>query len=110
MNVSTIYLNSIEIEWKPGGISDVIYYMIKYKKIDLDAENLESEEYDIDNDHQYSTINTTNTKIRIGNFLKPYTLYEFRIIAVNQLGKSPPTSPLVVRTAAASMYYFSNIF
>lgn len=86
------------MEWKPGGLSEISYYLVKYRKIDSNKKNLE----DSDIDSNYSIFNTTSTRVKIGNSLKPYTFYEFRVEAVNQLGKSLPTGPLIVRTAAAS--------
>ncbi|CAF0709711.1 unnamed protein product [Brachionus calyciflorus] len=116
-NVTNIYLNSIEIEWKPGGLSEVLHYLIKYKKIDMDRDtdnvdtsNRDSEDFDIDDDNEeYTTLNTSNTKMKIGNSLKPYTLYEIRVISVNHLGKSAPSKALVVRTAAAKPGNVKNI-
>lgn len=98
--MTTIYFNSIELEWKPGGISEISYYLIKYRKVVSDKKELEDN--DIDASSNYLIYNTTSTRVKIGNSLKPYTLYEFRVVAVNQLGRSSPTGSLVVRTAAAS--------
>lgn len=72
--------------------------MVKYRKANLDKKGLE----DNDIDSGYSIFNTTNTRVKIGNSLRPYTFYEFRLVAVNDLGNSLSTDSLVVRTAAAS--------
>jgi hypothetical protein len=148
--VATNYYNSIELEWKPGGISDVLYYNIKYREYkkkgidteilssDYDESNIdtnhriqeniynnendasmsydnENETNDIDSDSDYSgeqidnennnkfiSINTTNTRFKVDNTLKPYTFYEFKVSAVNMLGKSDETNTIRVRTAATS--------
>jgi hypothetical protein len=51
----------------------------------------------------YVAINTTSTKLKVGNsMLKPFTQYEFKLLAANSLGFSKETDPVVVRTAATS--------
>lgn len=123
--VSTIYSNSIEIEWRPGGLSDVLYYVVKYRLKKSSSVNDNSgyannnvdddyyDEYDdyneddgplMDSDSKFEVLNTTSTKLKVGSSLKPFTLYEFRVSAVNLLGKSPESKPLIVRTAATSKF------
>lgn len=68
-----------------------------------------SEEYNEEETNEdYLSLNTTNTKLKVGTSLKAYTLYEFRVIAVNLLGKSKATRPILVRTAPTSKDSFLN--
>lgn len=123
VKVSTIYSNSIEIEWKPGGVSDVAFYTVKYRQHPLDAEiDMDVDENDpIDFesladdgssdipsliDYYFKRLNTTSTKVKVGTSLKAFTLYEFRVVAVNLLGSSEETEPVLVRTAATSNHSF----
>jgi hypothetical protein len=50
----------------------------------------------------YTVITTTLSKYKIGNTLKPFTYYEFRLSAANSLGESRTSRPLIVRTASTS--------
>lgn len=90
--------------------------MVKYRKYPLDNElalevdeldeevNLDSSESDDFNlsEYYYKRVNSTLTKVKIGSNLTAYTLYEFRVAAVNALGSSDETEPILVRTAATS--------
>lgn len=123
MNVATIYYNSIELEWKPGGISDVLFYNIQYRQytrpnvdteiysIDFDQSNIERdhdihEDYDnFNSPERFVSVNTTNTRFKVDNTLKPYKFYEFKVAAVNLLGMSEETNTIRVRTAATSNYF-----
>ncbi len=115
--MSTIYYNSIELEWKPTGFSDVLFYIVKYRpykeeiidelNADLEQHSVHddsfTEDENIDNNNHFISINTTNSKLKVGNnMLKPFTFYEFRVVAANLLGLSKETSSLIVRTAATS--------
>lgn len=135
--MTTVYSNSIEIEWKPGGASDIINYRVKYRlyKSSLESDQTLSNDYNEqaasneineysnndyvlnqsndyydsneDIDENYSIMITNSTRFRIGNSsapLKPYTFYEFKVVAANALGLSKETNTLVVRTAATSKY------
>ena len=118
LNVTTIYFNSIEIEWKTGGVSDILYYIVKYRQyennlneivtndyIDLSREIVDQDSAET-NENGFISINTTNTKLKVGTNLRPYTFYEFKVAAVNQLGHSQDTEPIKIRTAATSMLFF----
>ena len=118
--MTTIYFNSIEIEWKPGGIADVLYYTVKYRPQpnsnlyeSLTRDELTRNFYDkrgflssdVDEDN-FKSINTTGTKLKVGTSLKPYTFYEFKVMAGNLLGLSDETDTILVRTAATSRETF----
>jgi len=119
--VTTIYSNSIEIEWRQGGISDVSYYIVKYKESE-DQEEFTSVNYDWNYKSQlasttssvdkegYIVLNTTSTKVKLGTTLKPYTLYEFKVVAVNSLGESEETEVISARTAATSEFRFQSAY
>ena len=119
LNASTIYYNSIEIEWKPGGISDILNYIVKYRPYkslneyefllnDFYDKSINDDNYlfdDFDSDSTFTSINTTHTKLKIGGF-KPNTLYEFKVSAANLLGLSKETESILIRTAATSNLCF----
>lgn len=131
--MSTVYSNSIEIEWKPGSLSEEYSYQVKYRLYKNKLENLDgemvsndyndqssSEEdysssvpqfndyYDTEeNDINFITVNTNNTRLKVGNSsypLKPYTFYEFKVVAASGASESKETNTLVVRTAATSKF------
>ena len=114
LNVTTIYFNSIEIEWKTGGISEVLYYIVKYRPQpnsylfdsltkDMRNFNAKSGSLSIDVDEEnFKSLNTTSTKLKVGTSLKPNTFYEFKVVAGNLLGLGDETDILLVKTAATS--------
>ena len=122
LNVTTIYYNSIEIEWKPGGISEVLYYIVKYRpqQNSEDYDTLTSDfprpsdsdknmlnlvdDYSSDNDENFKSLNTTSTKLKVGTSLKPYSVYEFKVMGGNLLGVGEETDIIRVRTAATSKH------
>lgn len=61
-------------------------------------------------DYYFRKLNTTATKVKVGTNLKAFTLYEFRVSAVNTLGASDETEPILVRTAATSKSYLAITF
>lgn len=108
-NVTTIYYNSIELEWRPGGISEVLYYILKYRRSINELDNYEDfyEATRNDDEHRrnsfdFQTINTTQTKYKVTNTLKSFTFYEFKVSAGNHLGLGRETNLLRVRTAPSS--------
>jgi len=70
------------------------------------AANQFNDYYDTEeNEINFLTINTNNTRFKVGNStypLKPYTFYEFKVVAINSVGESKETNTLIVRTAATS--------
>ena len=112
---------------KPGGASEIHYYLLHYRlarpyfneRNQLVSENeflladydyLDSSDAtaqhdpDLESNHhnEFITINTTSTRFRITNKLKPYTYYEFKIQAGNYLGLSELAPVIRARTAASS--------
>ena len=131
MNVATIYYNSIELEWNPGGMSDVLTYNVKYReyrnpKIDTETFSTDIDESNIEKNYkiiehnensfaannEFISINTSNTRFKVAHTLKPYHFYEFKIAAVNRLGISDESNTIRVRTAATSIsvFYDFNLF
>ncbi len=119
--MATIYYNSIELEWKPGGSSDVLHYNIQYRQYtrrgfdteiysaNYDQSNIETNYHLTDfsedenaQEDRFVSINTTSTRFKVDNTLKPYHFYEFKVAALNGQGKSDDTNTLRVRTAATS--------
>lgn len=121
VKVATVYSNSIELEWRQGGLSDVTHYTVRYRQHpvdpeldkDLDDQEIDDEHVDLDDsssfaelaDYYFKRLNTSMTKVKVGGNFKAFTLYEFRVLAVNMLGSSDETEPLLVRTAATSMRF-----
>jgi hypothetical protein len=67
-------------------------------------------DYDESSSDAFTQVNTSNTRFKVDNVLKPYTFYEFKIAAVNILGKSDETNTIRVRTAASSNYIYNFSF
>ncbi len=121
MRATTIYYNTVELEWKQGGLSDVTYYIIKYRiENDMLVDDYQySNNIDTNDEYQpmrmaneiefYYYENTTNTKYRIQNRLKPFKFYTFQVIAVNEVGDSDASESLRVQTAASSMPVFHDV-
>jgi hypothetical protein len=109
------------LEWKQGGLSDVTYYIIKYRiENDMLVDDYQySNNIDTNDEYQpmrmaneiefYYYENTTNTKYRIQNRLKPFKFYTFQVIAVNEVGDSDASESLRVQTAASSMPVFHDV-
>ena len=80
-----------------------IYNMIRRDEHVLLNEKTQSIDSDIDLDeNNFKLINTTNTKLKVGTSLRPYSFYEFKVQAGNLLGLSEETETINVRTAATS--------
>jgi hypothetical protein len=83
--------------------------IISHDYLDLSKEILDDVDDDLEaenSDNDFISVNTTNTKFKVGPTLKPYTYYEFKVAAVNQLGHSQETEPIRVRTAATSIFIY----
>jgi hypothetical protein len=104
--VTTVYSNSIEIEWNQAGLMDSFTYKIKYRlyknkqlnninELQSDYNNIESSSneeedyyaqsndyYDLNNqyddtDDNFNVIDTNSTKYKIGNSNSPLKPYTF---------------------------------
>ncbi|XP_063311201.1 receptor-type tyrosine-protein phosphatase delta isoform X15 [Pelobates fuscus] len=76
---------SITLTWDSGNPEPVSYYIIQHKP-------KSSEE-------QYKEIDGVATTRYSVAGLSPYSEYEFKIVAVNNIGRGPPSEPVMTRTA-----------
>ncbi|XP_032388558.1 receptor-type tyrosine-protein phosphatase F isoform X25 [Etheostoma spectabile] len=75
---------SVTLTWDSGNPEPVSYYMIQYKAKSSDNGFQEVE-------------GVATTRYSIGG-LSPYSEYEFRVMAVNNIGRGPPSDPVETRT------------
>ncbi|XP_029971396.1 receptor-type tyrosine-protein phosphatase F isoform X11 [Salarias fasciatus] len=75
---------SVTLTWDSGNPEPVSYYMIQYKAKSSDNGYQEVE-------------GVATTRYSIGG-LSPYSEYEFRVMAVNNIGRGPPSDPVETRT------------
>uniref|UniRef100_A0A673B9H1 Receptor-type tyrosine-protein phosphatase F n=1 Tax=Sphaeramia orbicularis TaxID=375764 RepID=A0A673B9H1_9TELE len=75
---------SVTLTWDSGNPEPVSYYMIQYKAKTSDNGFQEVE-------------GVATTRYSIGG-LSPYSEYEFRVMAVNNIGRGPPSDPVETRT------------
>ena len=74
---------SVRLTWSSGNLDPVESYIVQYKP-----------KYD----GTYTDIpNVMDTEYRVEN-LKAYLLYEFRVVAVNNIGRGLTSSPVDVTT------------
>lgn len=84
MKISEVTAASVRLSWSHLTPADLQYYVIQYKP--RSANQAFTEISGIISQH-YTVRN-----------LSPYTEYEFYVIAVNNLGRGPPSSVAVVTT------------
>ncbi|XP_065810390.1 receptor-type tyrosine-protein phosphatase F isoform X8 [Labrus bergylta] len=75
---------SVTLTWDSGNPEPVSYYMIQYRAKSSDNGFQEVE-------------GVATTRYSIGG-LSPYSEYEFRVMAVNNIGRGPPSDPVETRT------------
>ncbi|XP_023665157.1 receptor-type tyrosine-protein phosphatase delta isoform X20 [Paramormyrops kingsleyae] len=76
---------SITLTWDSGNPEPVSYYIIQHRS------KLSEDTYkEIDG--------VATTRYSVGG-LSPYSDYEFRVVAVNNIGRGPPSEPIEARTA-----------
>ncbi|XP_068195895.1 receptor-type tyrosine-protein phosphatase F-like isoform X6 [Antennarius striatus] len=75
---------SVTLTWDSGNPEPVAYYMIQYRAKSSDNGFQEVE-------------GVATTRYSIGG-LSPYSEYEFRVMAVNNIGRGPPSDPVETRT------------
>ncbi|XP_040511713.1 receptor-type tyrosine-protein phosphatase delta isoform X42 [Gallus gallus] len=76
---------SITLTWDSGNPEPVSYYMIQLK-----PKNSEEPYKEIDG--------VATTRYSVAG-LSPYSEYEFRVVAVNNIGRGPPSEPVSTRTS-----------
>ncbi|XP_075280810.1 receptor-type tyrosine-protein phosphatase F isoform X13 [Opisthocomus hoazin] len=75
---------SVTLTWDSGNSDPISYYVIQYK-----AKSLEGQFQEVDG--------VATTRYSIGG-LSPFSEYEFRVIAVNNIGRGPPSELVEART------------
>ncbi|XP_035165764.1 receptor-type tyrosine-protein phosphatase delta isoform X31 [Oxyura jamaicensis] len=76
---------SITLTWDSGNPEPVSYYIIQHK-----PKNSEESYKEIDG--------VATTRYSVAG-LSPYSEYEFRVVAVNNIGRGPPSEPVSTRTS-----------
>nr|XP_018903286.1 PREDICTED: tyrosine-protein phosphatase Lar isoform X3 [Bemisia tabaci] len=84
VRVSEVTATSVVLTWKAPGPDDLQYYVIQYKQKSTNQ--------------AYSEISGVISLHYTVRGLSPYTGYEFFIVAVNSLGRGPPSAPVFVTT------------
>ncbi|XP_069645048.1 receptor-type tyrosine-protein phosphatase F isoform X11 [Haliaeetus albicilla] len=75
---------SVTLTWDSGNSDPISYYVIQYKPKSLDGQFQEVD-------------GVATTRYSIGG-LSPFSEYEFRVIAVNNIGRGPPSELVEART------------
>lgn len=98
VRVSEITATSVRLTWSYTGAEDLQYYVIQYKPKYANQ--------------AYSEISGIITMYYTVRNLSPYTEYELFVIAVNNIGRGPPSTPAVVTTGETgeSMSFFSGMY
>lgn len=76
---------SITLTWDSGNPEPVSYYIIQHK-----PKNAEEPYKEIDG--------VATTRYSVAG-LSPYSDYEFRVVAVNNIGRGPPSEPVLTQTS-----------
>ncbi|XP_030631212.1 receptor-type tyrosine-protein phosphatase F [Chanos chanos] len=84
LTVTETTATSVTLTWDSGNPEPVSYYMIQYR-----AKASDSGFQEVDG--------VATTRYSIGG-LSPYSEYEFRVMAVNNIGRGPPSDPVETRT------------
>ncbi|XP_047224373.1 receptor-type tyrosine-protein phosphatase F isoform X15 [Girardinichthys multiradiatus] len=84
LTVTETTATSVTLTWDSGNPEPISYYMIQYRAKSLDNGFQEVE-------------GVATTRYSIGG-LSPYSEYEFRVMAVNNIGRGPPSDPVETRT------------
>lgn len=84
LTVTETTATSVTLTWLSGNPEPVSYYMIQYRGKSSDNGFQEVE-------------GVATTRYSIGG-LSPYSEYEFRVMAVNNIGRGPPSDPVETRT------------
>jgi len=99
VRVSEITATSVRLTWSYTGTEELQYYVIQYKPKYANQ--------------AYSEISGIITMYYTVRNLSPYTEYELFVIAVNNIGRGPPSTPAIVTTGETgdltSMFYTVQI-
>ena len=90
--VSEVTATSVQLNWHSGNTEPIEKYVVQYKP-----------KYTTPNNNEYQEIEVKNTHYNIIG-LMAYTKYEFRVVAVNNIGRSLPSVPVDIDTRELGMY------
>ena len=115
VQISEVTATSVRLEWSYKGPEDLQYYVIQYKPKNanqvrcLSSNNFSAYFYFFFLNFQaFSEISGIITMFYVVRALSPYTEYEFYVIAVNNIGRGPPSIPATCTTGETSKYKQSN--
>lgn len=89
--MSDITATSVKLSWSYKEPGDLQYYVIQHKPKHVNQ--------------AYAEISGITTMYYHVRSLSPYTEYELYVIAVNSIGRGPPSAPVIVTTGETSQYY-----
>ncbi|XP_055852476.1 tyrosine-protein phosphatase Lar isoform X6 [Episyrphus balteatus] len=89
VQISEVTATSVRLEWSYKGPEDLQYYVIQYKPKNANQ--------------AFSEISGIITMFYVVRALSPYTEYEFYVIAVNNIGRGPPSIPATCTTGETEM-------
>uniref|UniRef100_A0A182P152 protein-tyrosine-phosphatase n=1 Tax=Anopheles epiroticus TaxID=199890 RepID=A0A182P152_9DIPT len=87
VTISEVTATQVRLEWSYKGPEDLQYYVIQYKPKNANQASI-----------AFSEISGIITMFYVVRTLSPYTEYEFYVIAVNNIGRGPPSSPATTTT------------
>lgn len=90
VKASEITATSVRLTWSYNVPEDLLYYVIQYKPKYANQ--------------AYSEISGIITKFYAVRNLSPYTEYEMYVVAVNNIGRGPPSAPVVVTTGETGKF------
>ncbi|XP_054741677.1 tyrosine-protein phosphatase Lar isoform X1 [Anastrepha obliqua] len=94
VQISEVTATSVRLEWSYKGPEDLQYYVIQYKPKNANQ--------------AFSEISGIITMFYVVRALSPYTEYEFYVIAVNTIGRGPPSKPETCTTGETSDFTFGG--
>ena len=86
---SDVTANSVKLSWNPGNVDPIDSYILKYRSLKGGSYN--------------EIADITKTEYNVMG-LQAYTEYEFRVIAVNNIGRGIPSRAQTVRTGELGMW------
>uniref|UniRef100_A0A1I8NX65 protein-tyrosine-phosphatase n=1 Tax=Stomoxys calcitrans TaxID=35570 RepID=A0A1I8NX65_STOCA len=94
IQISEVTATSVRLEWSYKGPEDLQYYVIQYKPKNANQ--------------AFSEISGIITMYYVVRALSPYTEYEFYVIAVNNIGRGPPSIPATCTTGETSDFTYGG--
>ncbi|XP_028832631.1 receptor-type tyrosine-protein phosphatase F-like isoform X4 [Denticeps clupeoides] len=89
LTVTETTATSVTLSWDSGNPEPVSYYMVQYRLKPSDGSSGTGHFQEVDG--------VATTHYSIGG-LSPYSAYEFRVLAVNNIGRGPPSEAAEIRT------------